>query len=90
MTDQLRKSRVKIFCPQCQDVYNAKKKCKDIDGAYFGPSFPHLFLQTFLDLNPKYKKIYYAPRISGFKIYKKPGSKYEDKDMDIEFQTYST
>lgn len=39
-----------LFCPLCQEVYdmvNAHERTKDIDGAYFGPSFPHIFLQTY-------------------------------------------
>jgi casein kinase II subunit beta len=28
----------KVFCPRCRDVYDAET---DIDGAAFGPSFPH-------------------------------------------------
>lgn len=66
MSDQLRKSRVKVFCPQCEEVYVPKSKCRDIDGGYFGTSFPHVLLQNFPELNPKSKKIFYAPRISGF------------------------
>ena len=78
MTDQLRKSRVKVYCPQCEDVYAPKKKCRDIDGGYFGSSFPHILLQTYPDLNPKSQKLFFQPRIYGFRIYKKKGSKFEE------------
>merc|ERR1719473_1565884 len=40
MSEELRTSRVKVFCPRCQEVYIPKKKCPDVDGAYFGCSFP--------------------------------------------------
>ncbi len=30
----------KVYCPRCEDVYIPKKKCPDVDGAYFGCSFP--------------------------------------------------
>lgn len=46
MSEELRTSRVKVFCPRCQEVYIPKKKCPDVDGAYFGCSFPHIFLQV--------------------------------------------
>jgi casein kinase II subunit beta len=37
------KAHVKGFCPCCQDVYDLDSK---LDGAYFGPYFPHFFLQA--------------------------------------------
>ncbi len=80
MSEHLRHARVKEFCPKCEDVYAPKKKCNDVDGAYFGTSFPHLLIQTYPDLIPKDKKIFYVPRIYGFKIYKKEGSRYYEED----------
>jgi len=44
MSEDLRTSRVKVYCPRCEDVYIPKKKCTDVDGAYFGCSFPHILL----------------------------------------------
>jgi casein kinase II subunit beta len=37
----------KVFCPRCKDVYEAET---DVDGAAFGPSFPHFFMQLSRDL----------------------------------------
>jgi casein kinase II subunit beta len=34
---------VKLFCPQCRDIYVAPTTMR-IDGAHFGPAFPHMFL----------------------------------------------
>lgn len=39
-------SRVKVYCPRCRDIYNPKKKFADVDGAFFGQSFPHLLLMV--------------------------------------------
>jgi casein kinase II subunit beta len=51
MSEELRQSRVKVFCPRCEDVYIPKQqKFADVDGAYFGCTFPHLLLQTYPDL----------------------------------------
>ena len=33
MSEEIRTSRVKIYCPRCQEVYIPKKKCHDIDAA---------------------------------------------------------
>jgi len=76
MSEELRTSRVKVYCPRCEDVYIPKKKCTDVDGAYFGCSFPHILLQTYPDLNPNPPTTVYIPRIYGFKIYKKKGSRF--------------
>ena len=37
---------VKTYCPSCQDIYETDSK---IDGAYFGPYFPHFFVQALKD-----------------------------------------
>ena len=36
----------KSYCPKCKDIYKPKKKCRDIDGAFFGTSFPHILLMV--------------------------------------------
>ena len=46
MSDDLRTSRVKVFCPRCDEVYLPKYRNINIDGAYFGASFPHVMLKV--------------------------------------------
>lgn len=43
---------------------------QDIDGAYFGTTFPHLFLMTYGHLKPQKPAQSYVPRVFGFKIHK--------------------
>lgn len=88
MSENLKYSRVKVFCPKCEDVYVPKKRCNDVDGAYFGCSFPHIFLQSYSDLVPKEGPNTYIPRIYGFKIYKKKGSKYFEQKKKNKELTY--
>ncbi|KAF8776215.1 hypothetical protein HU200_003751 [Digitaria exilis] len=42
----------------------------DIDGTYFGTTFPHLFLMTYPHLKPQKPSQQYVPRVFGFKIHK--------------------
>jgi hypothetical protein len=50
-----------------------------VDGAFFGTSLPQIFLLTYPDLNPKINPLkQYIPKIYGFKIFGKRGSKYYD------------
>jgi casein kinase II subunit beta len=79
MSEEIRTSRVKIFCPRCQEVYMPKKKCHDIDGAYFGCSFANILLMVYPDLLPKASPTTYVPKAYGFKVYGRKGSKYELK-----------
>ncbi|CAM8997215.1 unnamed protein product [Rhodiola kirilowii] len=65
-----RSSTVKIYCPKCEDVYYPRSKYQDIDGAYFGTTFPHLFLMTYGHLKPQKPSQSYTPRIFGFKVHK--------------------
>jgi hypothetical protein len=37
-----------MFCPECREVYVADDTiCDSIDGAYFEPSWIHLFVQKY-------------------------------------------
>ncbi|XP_049933426.1 putative casein kinase II subunit beta-4 isoform X3 [Nymphaea colorata] len=70
-SDIPRSSTVKIYCPTCEDIYSPRSKYQsNIDGAYFGTTFPHLFLMTHGNLKPPKPSRNYVPRIFGFKIHK--------------------
>jgi casein kinase II subunit beta len=77
ISEELRTSRVKLYCPKCQDIYFPKQKLSDVDGAYFGTSFPHLFFLNFPDILIEKSSKNYAPKLYGFKLYGRKGSKYE-------------
>jgi len=70
-SDIPRTNTIKVFCPRCQDIYYPKysRHC-NIDGAYFGTTFPHLLLATYPDLIPQKPSHSYVPKIYGFKIHK--------------------
>jgi casein kinase II subunit beta len=41
-------SVLRMFCPNCREVYTTDDLiCEQIDGAYFGPSWVHLFVQEY-------------------------------------------
>jgi casein kinase II subunit beta len=62
-------STVKIFCPKCEDLYFPRSKYQmHIDGAFFGTTFPHLFLMTYGSLKPAKPTAEYVPRIFGFRV----------------------
>ncbi|KAG6515495.1 hypothetical protein ZIOFF_025909 [Zingiber officinale] len=53
-SDIPRSSTVKSYCPKCEDIYYPRSKYQgNIDGAYFGTTFPHLFLMTYGHLKPQ-------------------------------------
>lgn len=54
-----------------------RQKHLDIDGAYFGLSFPNILFKTYPDLYPKEGPLTYIPTIYGFKIFGQKGSAYE-------------
>lgn len=69
LSDTPRQSTVKLFCPRCEDAYYPRSKHHgNIDGAYFGTTFPHLFLLTYPTLKPQKPPEKYVPRVFGFKI----------------------
>ena len=62
-------SPIKLYCPRCQDIYNPQKaKYENIDGAYFGASFAHMFVVNYplLFIKPKSD---FAGTIFGFKMH---------------------
>ncbi|XP_020240840.1 putative casein kinase II subunit beta-4 isoform X2 [Asparagus officinalis] len=70
-SDIPRSSTVKIYCPKCEDIYYPRSKYQgNLDGAYFGTTFPHLFLMTYPHLKPQKPSQRYVPRVFGFKIHK--------------------
>ena len=83
--DELNMSRVKVYCPKCEDIFVPRGRRSsvsslsgsqvDLDGSYFGPSFPHILLQNHPDLAPKQAPLEYIPTIFGFKVATKPGSR---------------
>ena len=79
LSDSLKVSRFKVFCPRCEEVYFPKFRSVNIDGAFFGTSFPHHFLKHYRQAVILPPKIYhYEPKIFGFNIVGKRGSKYFD------------
>ncbi|XP_019424010.1 PREDICTED: casein kinase II subunit beta-2-like isoform X2 [Lupinus angustifolius] len=70
-SDIVRSSSVKIYCPRCEDIYSPSSKYQDnTNGAYFGTTFPHLFLMTYEQLKPQKPSQKYVPRVFGFKLHK--------------------
>ena len=58
-------------CPTSY-LYRVVVVIPDIDGAYFGTTFPHLFFMTFPAMVPSPLARKYVPRVFGFKIYTGP------------------
>jgi casein kinase II subunit beta len=46
LSEQLKYTRIKVYCPKCQEIYKPRQKCSEIDGGYFGISYPQLFLMV--------------------------------------------
>ena len=85
LSDKMRGSRVKLFCPKCDEVYMYQKPraeggmqtASNLDGSCFGQSFPQVFLSTFDNMIEQPPSVfYYEPKISGFRIAGSRGSKY--------------
>lgn len=58
---------MKLYCPSCNDVYNMKDPTfSHVDGAYFGPSYVHMYMQEYP--SDEYANKHFVPSIFGFKI----------------------
>jgi len=69
LSDLPRNYTVNVFCPRCHGLFFPKStRQANIDGAYFGTTFPHLYLMTHPDMVPVKPTQEYTPRVYGFKI----------------------
>jgi len=70
LSDLPRLFNVNVYCPSCRDIFHPKRNA-NLDGAYFGTTFPHLFLLANPELvaSTKTQQVY-VPRIFGFRISK--------------------
>jgi casein kinase II subunit beta len=61
---------VKLYCPKCEDLYNPKSsRHASIDGAFFGTSFPGMFLQAYPRSVPTHPVERYIPKVFGFALH---------------------
>lgn len=69
-SDVAREGSVKIYCPKCNDIYYPRSsRHRGIDGAYWGTTFPHLFLITYPENKPPPPTTFYIPRVYGFRVH---------------------
>lgn len=68
--EELRTAQLKIYCPKCEQVYVPMNKYKQLDGAFFGMSFPQIFLQSYPAFVPLDAPKPFVPRVFGFKLHK--------------------
>ncbi|KAH7817181.1 putative casein kinase II beta chain [Monocercomonoides exilis] len=53
ISERFGKGTVRAFCPKCENIYTvAHPQRAYLDGACFGPAFPHLFLMVYPELLP--------------------------------------
>lgn len=69
LSDAINNSSVKLYCPQCNDVYNPRSRYNSVDGAFFGTGFPHMFFMAQPHMRPLIINDKFEPRLYGFKIH---------------------
>jgi casein kinase II subunit beta len=70
LSDLPRNYTVNVFCPRCHGLFFPKStRQANIDGAYFGTTFPHLYLMTHPDMIPTKPTQEYCPRVYGFRVH---------------------
>ena len=67
LSDEPKKSYVKLFCPRCQGVFDPpRKQHRTIDGAHFGTTMAHLVMLEHPQPIPPVVK--FQPKVFGFKL----------------------
>merc|ERR1712228_451190 len=67
--DEKAVATVKLYCSKCNDVYIPDAKYQNVDGAYFGTTFAHLFFMVFPELKICKEIKSYIPRVFGFRLH---------------------
>lgn len=69
-SDMPSQTTVNVYCPRCKDIYFPQSVIDgNVDGAFFGTTFPGLFLLRYPSLLPEKCVEQYVPRIYGFRIH---------------------
>ena len=63
--DCVGKFGMKLFCPNCQETYEARKTAA-LDGAFFGTSWVYPFLKLYRELTPTEPPERFVPRLFGY------------------------
>ncbi|OHT17514.1 Casein kinase II subunit beta' [Tritrichomonas foetus] len=80
------KATVKMFCTNCNDIYCVNNEyCYCVDGACFGDTWVHLFVQKYPDVIPNELPEKYVPRLFGYK-FDGDGSINEEEEEIQEFE----
>jgi len=93
LKDEIDQAGVMVFCCRCTNVFLPASRCQfrsedmDLDGAYFGTTFPHLFMMQFPELwpPPPVRVEPYVPRVFGFKV-RLPTRPNTDEDTEMQDQ----
>lgn len=59
----------KLYCPKCNDIYRPPPPIM-YDGAFFGPSFPHMFLSEYTDVDKTSEFKPFVMRAFGLKVHR--------------------
>ena len=69
LSDVPRQYSANIYCPRCQELYYPRSSRQaNLDGSFFGTTFPHIFLLQHPECIPARNEHVYVPRIYGFRI----------------------
>ncbi|KAL0224941.1 hypothetical protein RCL1_002853 [Eukaryota sp. TZLM3-RCL] len=81
LSDSVGRDSVKLYCASCKDIYKPKQaRFRQIDGAFFTTSFPHMFYLQFPHYLPSTEIPQYQPKIFGFRIREHYDSKDSTED----------
>lgn len=69
LSNNPRISSVKLYCHNCNNVFDPENALSNLDGCSFGSTFPHLLTLTYKEKFTKKKYGNYVPRIFGFRVY---------------------
>ncbi|KAL0232930.1 hypothetical protein GEMRC1_011677 [Eukaryota sp. GEM-RC1] len=77
--DSVGKDYVKLYCPSCRDIYKPRhNRYRQIDGAFFGTSFAHLFVLQYPHFQPPHEIADYVPKLFGFRVRNPVPPKFSD------------
>lgn len=65
--DSVGKAGMKLFCPNCHEMYEARKTAA-VDGAFFGTSWVYPFLKQYSEIVPEGPPEKFVPKLFGYRV----------------------
>ena len=71
LTNEPNKMKTKVFCQNCNTLYEPRGSLRNLDGCAWGIGYAHFLILTYPYNFEKKKEVIYVPRVFGFQLHRR-------------------